>query len=144
MPSPNMDRAVTLRLPSNSTARKNTDEQGGTGGQGHRPHLAEEIIALLQLTCEIPPLLPCRRDLLSQRLPNKGTPFHIDLKTLRLAAWKLSSVPYRISISESAIKMTLTATRDTTRTVYKGRWNLLLAGVVKGAKILFARLSNIS
>ena len=35
-------------------------------------------------------------DLLSQRLANKGTLFHPDLKSLRLAAWKLSGVSSKV------------------------------------------------
>jgi hypothetical protein len=48
---------------------------------------------LLQLACEVPLLLPLKLSLLSQHLPSKGTLFHADLKSLRLAAWKLSGVP---------------------------------------------------
>ena len=50
----------------------------------------------LQMACEIPLLLPCRRDLLSQCLPNKGMLYHTDLLTLRLTVWKLSGVPSMI------------------------------------------------
>ena len=52
---------------------------------------------LLQIACEIPLLLPGRRDLLSH-LPDKGMLFHADLKTLTLTAWKLSSVPSRVRV----------------------------------------------
>jgi hypothetical protein len=48
---------------------------------------------LLQLSCDVPRLLPIRQDLLSQQLPGKGTLFHEDLQTLHLVAWRLSGVP---------------------------------------------------
>ena len=51
---------------------------------------------LLPMACEIPFLLPGRRHLLSQCLPNKSMLFHVNLKTLRLTAWKLSCVPSRV------------------------------------------------
>ena len=50
---------------------------------------------LLQMTCEIPLLLTCRWNLLSQHLPDKSVLCHTDLETLRLMAWKLSGVPSR-------------------------------------------------
>ena len=58
---------------------------------------------LLQMACEIPLLLPCRMDLLSQCLPDKGTLLHTDLKTLRLTAWKLSGTPSRIKAFQSPL-----------------------------------------
>ena len=48
---------------------------------------------LLQMACKIPCLLPINMDLLSGSLQEKGMLFHSDLKTLRLAAWKLSGIP---------------------------------------------------
>ena len=48
---------------------------------------------VLEMACEIPQLLPWDLDLLSQRLPDKGTLFHPDLKRLRLIAWKLTASP---------------------------------------------------
>ena len=39
---------------------------------------------LFQMACEIPLLLPCRQDLLSQCLPDKGILFHTDLAILQL------------------------------------------------------------
>ena len=39
---------------------------------------------LLQMACKIPLLLPCRWDLLSQLLPDKGILYHTDLETLQL------------------------------------------------------------
>jgi len=51
---------------------------------------------LLQMACEVPLLLSIKMDLLSQRLAQKGTLYHSDLKTLKLAAWKLSGTPSRV------------------------------------------------
>ena len=45
---------------------------------------------LLQLSCEIPRLLPRRFDLLTQTLSERGTLYHGDLATMQLVAWKLS------------------------------------------------------
>ena len=47
---------------------------------------------LLQLACSPPVLLPLQMDLLSQTLQDKGTLFHTNLKSLRLAAWPLSGL----------------------------------------------------
>ena len=51
---------------------------------------------LLQMACKIPLLLPCRRNLLSQCQPDKGTLYHTNLQTLRLTVWKLIGMPSRI------------------------------------------------
>ena len=51
---------------------------------------------MLQKACKIPFLLPLKMDLPSQQLVAKGMLFHSDLKTVRLAAWKLSSKPTRV------------------------------------------------
>jgi hypothetical protein len=45
---------------------------------------------LQSMAVEAPWILPVERDLLSQRLPDKGILFHPDLHSLRLAAWRLS------------------------------------------------------
>ena len=99
-PVPTMDVAVTLRLPPNTTTRTNMVKI--------REDQADKIVIapscprrswyhlFLQMACKIPLLLPCRRNLLSHCLPDKGTLFHTDLKTLRLTVWKLSSVPSRV------------------------------------------------
>ena len=50
-------------------------------------------ILLFKKACDIPCLLPLNMDLLSESLQAKYTLYHLDLKTLRLAAWKLSSKP---------------------------------------------------
>ena len=77
---------------------------------------------LLQMACEIPLLLPCRRDL-SQFLPDKGMLYHTDLQTLRLTVWKLELCALQDKgISDATIKAIHVTTRDTTRIVYKGRW----------------------
>ena len=61
------------------------------------PHLPRRswYHILLQMACEIPLLLPRRRDLLLQCMPDKGPLFHTVLTTLKLTAWKLSGVPSR-------------------------------------------------
>ena len=53
-------------------------------------------VLLLQMACKIPCLLPLNMDLLSRLMLAKGMLYHSDLKTLRLATWKLSSRPSRV------------------------------------------------
>ena len=48
------------------------------------------------MACEVPLLLPVKMDLLSQHLSQKGTLYHSDLKSLKLAAWKLSGVSSKV------------------------------------------------
>ena len=79
------------------------------------------------MACEIPLLFPRRKDFLSQRLADKGTLFHADLKTLRLtveAKWRSFQGQ---GFSEVTIKTILSATRDTSRVVYKGRWESFIS-----------------
>ena len=64
---------------------------------------------LLQMACKIPLLLPHRRDLLSQCLPDKGTLFHTDLMALKLKVWKPSGMPSRTKAFH-AIRTVLAAT----------------------------------
>ena len=45
---------------------------------------------LQSMAVQAPWILPLERDLLSQKLIDKGTLFHSDLRTLRLAAWRLN------------------------------------------------------
>ena len=45
---------------------------------------------LVELSADVPRLLPLQRDLLSQSLAEKGTVLHPDLKSLHLVAWRLS------------------------------------------------------
>ena len=95
---------------------------------------------LLQIVCEIPLLLPCRRDLLSH-LPDKGMLFQTDLKTLRLEAWKLSRVPSRIKAFQGPLsRQSLLPLETQLEQCTKAGWKVLLAGVAKGAKIPFAHL----
>ena len=46
---------------------------------------------LLQMACTVPFRLRPRRDLLSQRLPTRGTLYHPNLKLTNLTAWKLNA-----------------------------------------------------
>ena len=50
---------------------------------------------LLQMACKTPLLLPRRRDLMLQHLPNKGVLYHTKLETIQLTAWTLSDKPSR-------------------------------------------------
>ena len=60
-------------------------------------------ILLLHMAFKIPCLLSLSMDLLSQSLQAKGTLYHSDLKTLRLAAWKLSGRPSRVLAFHSPV-----------------------------------------
>ena len=60
-------------------------------------------ILLLQMPCEIACLLLLSIDLLSQLLLAKGMLYHSDLKTLRLAAWKLSGRPSRMLVFQKTL-----------------------------------------
>ena len=96
---------------------------------------------LLQMTCEIPLLLTCRRSLFSQCLPDKGVLYHTDLETLQLMAWKLSSMPYRtrtflMQLSEGSSLPPMTSLERCT--IADGRASL--AGVVRGVRIPLAHL----
>ena len=94
---------------------------------------------LLQMACEIPLLLPSRRDLRSQYLYNKGMLFHTDLKTHRFTVWKLSSVPSRIEVFQRQISKRSSLPLETQlEQCTKAGGKLLLAGVAKGVKIPFA------
>ena len=78
-----------------------------------REDQAEEAIALtlrwprrswfhlLQMACEIPLLLPRRRDLMSQHLLDKAVLYHTNLETLQLTAW--TNPPGRV-ISEATLE----------------------------------------
>jgi len=50
---------------------------------------------LLQMACEVPLLLTIKMDLLSQHLSQKGTLYHSDLKSLKLAACPRRCRPFR-------------------------------------------------
>jgi len=96
---------------------------------------------LLQMACEIPLLLPRRRDLLSQHLPDKGVLYHTDLETLQLTAWKLSGKPSRTEVflkllSEQSSQPPVTPLERCT--IADGRASL--AGVAKGIRIPLAHL----
>jgi hypothetical protein len=96
---------------------------------------------LLQMACEVPLRLPLKLDLLSQTLPQMGTLFHPDLKSLRLAAWKLTGVSSRVQVFRSRLSsqpwqppdglLASSTTPDGTRSV---------AGVVNGVLIPFGHL----
>ena len=76
-----------MPCPQSRFLRRCSSRTGRSGGQGHchcPSWLSRSWYHLLQMAYEIPLLLPCRRDILSQCLPNKGTFFHTDLKTIRL------------------------------------------------------------
>ena len=83
--------------------------------------------------------------LLSQRLPDKGMLFHTDLKTrlktLRVTAWKLSSIPSRIETFQTQLSRQSLLLPLEQYTKVGGK--VLLAGVAKGAKITFTHLSNV-
>ena len=96
---------------------------------------------LLQMACEIPCLLPINMDLLSQSLQEKGTLFHSDLKTFRLAAWKLSDRPSRVLDFQPK----LLAQHSHPPGLHQGEFMMLggdpmLAGVMNGVLIPFRRL----
>ena len=96
---------------------------------------------LLQMACEILCLLPINMDLLSQSLQEKGMLFHSDLKTLRLAAWKLSSRPSRLLDFQQKLLTQHLHPPD----LHQGEFMMLggkpmLAGVMNGASIPFRRL----
>ena len=99
---------------------------------------------LLQMTFEIPLLLPHRWDLLSQSLPDKGVLYHTDLATLHLMAWKLSSMPSRTKTSDAAIRTILTATRETSQRCIMADGRASLASVVRGVRISLAHLCSTS
>jgi len=96
---------------------------------------------LLQMACEIPLLLPLKLDLLSQTLPQMGTLFHPDLKSLRLAAWKLSGVFSRVQAFRNQLSSQPWQPLDDlleSSTTPGGRRSV--AGVVNGRLIPFGRL----
>ena len=117
---------------------KRTDQD--QGGQ------AEEAIVItprwprrswyhLQMACEIPLLLPCRQDLLSQHLPDKGILYHTELETLQLMVWKLSSIPSRTRVflrqlSEQSLLPPVTPLERCTIADERAS----LAGVVRGSE----------
>jgi len=96
---------------------------------------------LLQMACEVPLLLPLKLGLLSQILPQKGTLFHPDLKSLRLAAWKLSGVSSRVQAFRNQLSVrpwqpraSLLGSSTTTDGTHS------VAGVVDGMLIPFGHL----
>ena len=95
----------------------------------------------LQMVCEVPLLLPCRWDLLSQCLPDKGMLYHADLETLQLMAWKLSGIPLttRAFLMQLSVQSSLPPVKPLERcTVADGRASL--AGVARGVRIPLAHL----
>ena len=102
---------------------KDTGGRGGGGDSDSPTWLRRSwYILLLQIACELPYLLLLNVDLLSRSLQAKGMLYHSDLKTLRLAAWKLSSRPSRVLAFQEVIGTALACTRPTSRQVYDGRW----------------------
>ena len=98
-------------------------------------------VLLLQIACEIPCLLPINMDLLSHSFSEKGMLFHSDLKTLRLAAWKLSGRTSRVLNFQQKLLAQLPHPPG----LHQGEFMMLggkpnLSGVMNGASIPFRRL----
>ena len=96
---------------------------------------------LLQLVCSPPFLLPLQMDLLSQTLTGKGTLYHSNLKSLHLAAWRLSGQTSRVQAFQRLLLQQHSRQREPhleQSMTLDGQHGV--AGVVKGVPIRFMPL----